>query len=183
MGGEQRARMGCRMLVQVFHHCPGNTDPVIGAGASANFIKQDEAAGADIVQNIGGFRHFHHECALPFGQEILCAHPGKHAVSQSDVGLAGRHKAPHLRHNDNERHLAHVGRLAGHIRSRQQQNLVALTVEQGVIGHKALVLIGSLQHRMPPVGNFQPVAQIEGWAAILPRHRHLGQAGQHIELT
>ncbi len=41
VGGKQRARAESGTVVDIFRNGPGDAKPIIGAGATSNFIQQD----------------------------------------------------------------------------------------------------------------------------------------------
>ena len=68
-------------------------------------------------------------------------------VIQWGTGAVGKYciqrtiETPNLRHQRNERRLPQVGRLASHIRTGNEQNLLRAAIEIDVIRHKALALL------------------------------------------
>ena len=59
MGGEQGKRP--HYPGQLHRTRPGQRQAVKGAGATPDFVNQHQAVWGGVVQDIGGFAHFHHE--------------------------------------------------------------------------------------------------------------------------
>ena len=88
---------------------PGDREPVIGAGAAADLIQDEQAARSGVVENIGSLEHFHHEGRLPLVDGILRPDAGENPVHQANFRLVGRHKTANLRHQHDQYHLPKVG--------------------------------------------------------------------------
>ena len=63
------------------------------------------------------------------------------------------HEAAGLRQQRDQRHLAQVGRLAGHVRPGEHDDLGVVAVEHGVVGHEAAVAEVALDHRVAAVAD------------------------------
>ena len=55
----------------------------------------------------------------------------------ADAGGRGRDEASHLRHEDNERDLAHIGRFTGHVGARDDGGLAAVCAENSIVRDKS----------------------------------------------
>jgi len=78
------------LVVQVFNDGPGKTQTVKGAGAPADFVEDNQAAGGGIVKNIGGLAHLDHEGGLSAREVIAGAYPGKDTIQKIDARLVCR---------------------------------------------------------------------------------------------
>lgn len=102
-------------VMQVLSNGPGEGDAVVGAGAAADFVEDDERTVGGVVEDAGGFDHFDHESRLAFAQFVAGADASEHAVGEADSCAGGRDERTHLSHDSEERGLADVGRLTGHV--------------------------------------------------------------------
>src|SRR6266566_2627666 len=96
MGGEQRQRAQLWSIVEVLEDRLGDADPVVGAGAAADLIEDEEAAGRRVREDVGGLHHLDHEGRQAAGQLVVRADPREDPVAETDKGTAGRHEAAHL---------------------------------------------------------------------------------------
>ena len=113
VGGEEGA--AADVLVEVFDDGPGEREAVVGAGAAADLVEDDEAARGGGVEDAGGLGHLDHERALAAGELVAGADAGEDAIGDADGGAAGRDEAAHLGHERQQRDLADVGAFAGHV--------------------------------------------------------------------
>ena len=91
------------------------------------------------------------------------------------MGFGGRHKASHLRQNDNQRRLAHVGRFAGHIGTREHNDLIGVGVEMAVIGNESAAPGECLDDRVASFANRQIKAAVHVRPDEAIRIGHLSQ--------
>ena len=49
------------LLSKVLRTGPSQREAVIGTGAAADLIQQNQAVGGGVVQNVGGLSHFNHK--------------------------------------------------------------------------------------------------------------------------
>ena len=96
------------MVVQVLGDGPGQRDAVVGAGAAADLVEDDQAARRGVVEDVGRLGHLHHERALPPAQFVAGADAREDAIGQADASPAGRHEAAHLGQERQQRDLADV---------------------------------------------------------------------------
>ena len=71
MCGEQRLRT--ELLMQIFHNGPCKAEAIEGARAPADLVKNDQAPGSAVVENVGRLIHLHHECGHTLLEMILGA--------------------------------------------------------------------------------------------------------------
>ena len=98
---------------------------------------------------------------------------GEDAVDHRHLGLARRHERPDLRQQRDQRRLAQVGRLAAHVRARQDDQLARLAVEVDVVRDEGVA--GEPFHdRMSSLGDhvLVPIMDVRfgvSWRPPLPR--------------
>src|SRR5437773_553402 len=124
MGCEQSQRAQLWSIVQVLEDRLGDADTVVGAGAAADLIEDEEAAGRRVRENVGGLHHLDHEGRQAARQLVVRADPREDPVAQPDHGTAGRNEAAHLGEQYDDAGLAKVRRLACHVRTAQEHNLL-----------------------------------------------------------
>src|SRR5439155_21817408 len=112
--GEKHA--AADLIVQILGNGPSQTHAVVGAGAAADLIEDHQATVGGVVEDVGGFGNLDHESAAAPGQLVAGADAREDAVNNADPRLAGRHEAADVNHQSQQRHLADVSALAGHIR-------------------------------------------------------------------
>ena len=71
------------------------------------------------------------------------------------VASRAGHEAADLGHQRQQRHLADVGALAGHVRAGDQQDRPVVAAEQRVVGHERALRLDDVEHRMPAVDDPQ----------------------------
>ena len=136
-----------------------------------------------MVQDVGGFSHFHHEGGLARGQIIHRPDPGKNAIRQAHAGGTGRDPAADLGHQLQQPRLAQIATLATGIGAGQHQQIRALLSPQPqIIGGEALLHQQLLHHRMAPRLDHQLAASHQLGPAVAPGGGHLRQGGQGIEV-
>ena len=140
VGGEDGAGAQARVVVQVLDHGAGDGDAVVGAGAAANFVEHDEAAGGGLGEDGGEFQHLDHEGAGAGGEVVVRADAGEDAVDDADGGAGGGDEAADLGHENDQGDLAQVGGLARHVGAGEDGDLALGGIEDRVVGDEALVL-------------------------------------------
>ena len=115
MGSEKG--LGFNFRLYVFHHRPGDGHAVVGTGAAAHLVQDDQGIFRGVLQNLGYLVHFHHKGALPRSQVVTGPYPGKDPVHSADIRTPGRNKAAHLGHEHQQGYLPHVCGFARHIRA------------------------------------------------------------------
>ena len=180
MRGEQRLAAQTGVVVQMLNHGVGDGQPVISAGAAPDFVQYQQRPMTGLVENGGGFHHFHHKSGLPGSQVVLQADAGKDTVHQADLGMVGGHETANLRQQHNQRHLPDVSGFAGHIGAGNQHNLGILGVHGGVVGDIGAGVQHPFHHRMPTARNADGAALVEDGADIAMPHGDGGQSGEHI---
>ena len=181
VGGEERLGAQGGVVVDVLDHRPGDGDAVVGAGAAADLVQDEQAAGGGVVQDVGGLDHLDHEGGLPGVDLVLGADAGEDAVDEADAGGGGGDEAAHLRHQDDQGDLAQVGGLAGHVGAGDDAHALA-GLEGDVVGHEALAAEGVLDHRVAAVLDVEHVVRQDLGADVAAQGSGLGEGGQDIQL-
>ena len=94
----------------------------------------------------------------------------------------GRYKAADLRHQGNQRILAHVRRFTGHVRAGDEQHPVLVLVEHRIVGYKQTALEHLFNDRVAALLDLHNAALIHVWHDVVVLQRRFGKACQHIEL-
>ena len=89
-----------------------------------------------MAEDVGHLAPLDHERALPGGEIVGRADAREHAVDHADDGALGRDERAHLRHEDDERHLPHIGRFTGHVRAGDDGRAAVLRAKQRVVRHE-----------------------------------------------
>ena len=66
VSGEERTGVTTWTLVDIFDDGPCYADAVVRGSAPAQFIKEDEASLAEVVQDVGCFAHLTHERTVTY---------------------------------------------------------------------------------------------------------------------
>ena len=180
VGGEQGLGPQLPGIGGEFQHGPGDAHAVIGGGASADLVQDQQTAGGGVFQNGGHLGHFHHKGGLAGGQIVAGADPGKHPVYNADPGSPGGDEGAHLGHEDDEGHLAHIGGFTGHVGAGDDGNLVVPAPQTGVVGDKETVPQHGLHHRMAAIGDGDFRSQADLRAAVATLNGHVGQRAEGI---
>jgi len=85
VGGKKSVRAKVWVVMNVFHNRPGDGYTVVGAGASTDFVQDEQRAGRGMMEDICGFDHLDHKGRLPGMDFILCTDAGENAVDQPDL--------------------------------------------------------------------------------------------------
>jgi hypothetical protein len=136
VGGEEGA--AAVRLVEVLDDGPGDREAVVGGGAAADLVEDDEAAGCREVQDRGGLDHLDHEGRAAAGEVVGGADAGEQAVDDADAGAGGGDEAAGLGEEGDERVLAEEGALAGHVRAGEEPQgrggaEVAVVADEGLV--------------------------------------------------
>ena len=118
MRGEQRA--AAIAVVQMLDRGPGDGQAVEGCGAATDLVENDQSALARLIEDRRRFHHLDHEGRASARYVVGGADAREQPVDHADLGAARRHETAHLRKDCNQRVLAQIGRLARHVRARQQ---------------------------------------------------------------
>ena len=135
-----------------------------------------------VVEDVGDLAHLDHEGGLAAGEVVLGADAREDAVDDADAGRGRGHEGAHLGHEHEQRGLADVGALAGHVRAGDERD-PALAVEHGVVRDEALAASRAcLDHGMARVAQLErPVLEDLG-PHVVAAGGDLGEGGEHVEL-
>src|SRR5215510_11298750 len=97
MSRKERSCANLPRVLNVFGDRPRNTEAIIGASPSADFIKEDQAPSGGVIQNMRSFDHLDHKRALPSREVVGGPNAGKNPIDQADPCLCGWDEAAHLR--------------------------------------------------------------------------------------
>ena len=79
--GEQRK--GPHARGDVARHRPGERQTIEGTGAAADLIQQNETARGGVMQDVGRFRHLHHEGGASAGEIIRRPDARKNTIQRT----------------------------------------------------------------------------------------------------
>jgi len=186
--GEEGARAFVRVAVEVLDYRPRNREAVVGGGAAADLVEDDEGAVGGVVEDVGGLVHLDHEGGVATGEVVAGADAGEDAVHEADAAAFGGGPAADLGEEGDERDLADVGGLAGHVGAGDEGDLGVGGGEGGVVGDEGLGAAGGgggaehlLDDGVAAFGDFEEVAFVEFGLAVVPLAGEDGPAGEDIE--
>ena len=184
MRGEERARLSLGMLVQVFDDGPRNGDAIVGTRATAQLVEEYQRVRRDIVQNVRCFGHLNHEGRLAERDIVRRTDAGEYLVYQPYLGPLGRHVVARLCHQGDERRLSQQCRLTRHVRTRNDDDLLFVTVKQHVVRHVALAH-GQLclDHGVASLADVQPVVGSDDGPHVVVLLGRLGSRQQTVEAS
>ena len=134
------------------------------------------------MKDVGHLRHLHHEGGLAGGEVVAGADAGEDAVHHADMGVGRRDEGAHLGHEDDQRHLAHIGGLARHVGAGDNGHPLLLLAHEGVIGDEQAVFQHPLHHRVAALPDLDDAGFVHVGAAVVVPHRHHGKGGEGVDL-
>ena len=134
-----------------------------------------------VAEDVGHLAHLDHERALPGGEIVGRADAREHAVDHADDGALGRDERAHLRHEHDERSLAHIRGFTGHVRPGHDGDAVVRVVEERVVRDKETVLLRLLDNGVTPLADIEHAREIDLGADVVVFHRRLRQRAQRVE--
>ena len=180
--GEHRLRAELFRVGAVLEHRAGDGHAVVGRGAAADLVEDQQALVRRLLQDGGGLLHLDHEGALAGGEIVRRADAREHAVDDADHRALRRDERAHLRHQHDQRGLAHVGALAGHVRAGDDGDAVGRGVQERVVRHEELVVPRLLHDRVATLADVERAAQVDLGADILVARGDLGERTEHVQL-
>ena len=180
VGGEQR--LGLQLSGAVLQHRPGDGHAVEGGGAPADLVQDQQAVLRGAAEKLRHLRHLHHEGGLSGGQIVAGADAGEDAIHHADVRPLRRDEAAHLRHEGDERHLAHVGGLTGHVGAGDDGHPLLFGAHVGVVGHEEGVAPHFLHNGMASRRDLDHAGLVHVRAAVVVLRRHLREGAQGVQL-
>ena len=182
MGGKQGLGAQQLLVGTVFQHRPGDGHTVERGRTPPDFVQNQQRVLCGVVQDVRHLRHLHHKGGLSGAQVVRRADAGEDTVHHADVGKLRRDKAPHLCHQHDQRHLAHVGGFARHVGAGDDSHPALLLPHERVVGDEQAVLQHPLHHRMPALFDLNDPGFIHIGAAVVVPHRHGGKGRQGVGL-
>ena len=167
VGGKEGLGPQTALVGAVFEHGAGYGHAVVGGGAAAYLVEEDEAAARGGAEYARHLAHLHHEGALPGREVVRGADAREHPVHNAERGAPRRDEGAYLGHEHDQRRLAHVGALAGHVRAGYDEHALVRLVEVGVVGHEERVLLQPLDHRVAAVFDVDGAGEVELRPAVV----------------
>ena len=133
------------------------------------------------MQDGRGFRHLHHEGALPRREVVAGAHAREHAIAYSDVGPAGRDEGTDVRHERDEPRLAQHRGLPRHVRAGDDQR-PAFVVQPHVVRDEGVSRDRGLDDGVPALFDVEHDVVAEPRAHVVLGGGDLGEAGEEVDL-
>ena len=169
---------GSRSIVQELGDGPGERYSVVGAGAAADLVENDQASRWH-CSNVRRLGHLHHEGALERAQFV--AGPTRVKIrSTSRYGLFCS-TSSHLGHERNQGRLPNVNAFARHVWAGNEHDLALVGSKDKVVGNEGSRRQNLIENRMAALAHVHNRVVDEFRPAIRPRRRQLGQSGQHVQ--
>lgn len=102
VSGEEGFGASTRSFMNIFNNGLSDGEAVISACAPTKLVKEDEATGGEVVENIGSFVHFHHESGFSEGKVVGSTYTGEDFVDNTDAGGLCRNETAGLRQKSDE---------------------------------------------------------------------------------
>ena len=170
------------VFMYVLHDRAGDGHSVVGGSASSDLVEKHEGTRRNVVEDHRGLEHLHHEGRLSAGNVVRSTDAGEYLVAVADAGLCGRNERTYLGHKDYEGRLPQEGGLTGHVRTRENNDLLGLIVEIYIIRNELLpCLHHGLDHRMTACLDVDDLALVHLRAAVAVAYREVGKSGEHIK--
>ena len=145
----------------MFDHCPGNGKTVKGTGSTSNLIQDQKTSGSGITKNVGNLCHLHHKGTLSACKVIGCSHTGEDPVNHTDIRTVRRNKASDLRHQNDQRCLAHVCGFSGHVRSCDNGDTFFVVVKICIIWNEHIVFDHLFHNRVAAISDINEAGFID----------------------
>ena len=120
VGGEEGG--AAQLGHEVLGDGPGEAKAVVGGGAAAELVDDDEGARGGALQDGGRLQHLRHERRDARQLTVAGAHARKNAVTYRDGRAVARHEAADLRHQHVHAHL-HVTPTAHSLNTQRPQEI------------------------------------------------------------
>ncbi len=194
MGGKEGTGAGAFGGVEVFNDGPGDGEAVVGAGAAPDFVEDDEAFGAGVVEDVGGLVHLDHEGGVPPGEFVTGTDAREDAIDKAEAATVGGDPCAALRHQDKEGDLPDISGFTRHIGAGDQRDLGvvgvgAVAVEVAVIRDKgvgageteAFLAHHLFDDGMAALLDFKGVGIVELGLAVAPFAGEATPAGKDVD--
>ena len=146
--------------MRIFHNGTRDAHAVKRGSTSAYLIVNNQALLRRVLQNVRHLGHLQHKGGLPRSKVVRRAHAGENLIHDTDARLVSGHKAADLRHERDQRNLAHVGGFTCHIGTRDQHQSVRARIKIGIVGHEIRILNELLDYGVSAVLDVDRVARI-----------------------
>ena len=170
--------------MHVLDQRPGQGQAVVGAGAAADLVQDHQGPRGGVVQDVRDLDHLDHERRCAAADIVAGSDPGEDAIGDAHVGGLGGDPRPDLGQQSDQRGLADVGRLTGHVWAREDRDAAAGVggrVQGAVVRHERLAGRGLFDDRVATLDDAQAVVVRDGRRAVAHLGGDLGQARQHIQ--
>ena len=182
MRGEQRLGAKLFRVGAEFEHRAGDAHAVEGRRAAADLVENEQGLGRCLMQDLAHLGHLDHEGRLAAGQVVARADAREDAVDNADARRARGHERADLRHERDERDLAHIGRFTGHVGAGDDGGAILALAHVGVVRDKERVFEHALDDRVAAVVNFDNAAVVHAGAAVVVVHRNGRERAERIKL-
>ena len=147
----RKERIAVDLLIDILHDRLRDAHAIIGARTASDLVQNDKTVLRRMPKDVGYLLHFHHEGTLPRRNVIRRADARENAIDRREDRAPCGNERAHLRHDGEDGDLTHVGRLTGHIRPRDDQDLLIPMIQLRIIRDEHVSLQGMLDHRMTAV--------------------------------
>ena len=182
MRREQRFCAEGTLVRHMLEHRAGDAHAVERRGAAPDLVKDQQAAARGVFQNIRNLGHLYHKGGLPGGHVVRRADAGEDRVYHTDFRRLRGYKAADLRHQHDQRDLAHIGGFTGHVRAGDDRDAVFLLIELHIVRHKGRAVEHLFHHGVAALFQNDFSAEVHLGALVAVRHRHRRERGENIEL-
>ncbi len=174
-------RPGLGSVVEVAQCRPRDREAVERAGPPAHLVQQDERVLVGGPEDLRDLAHLHHEARLPSSDLVGESHPGEQLGDAPDAGEPRRDERPRLGQDHEQSDLAHVRRLAGHVRPGEHEETVRRGIEVGIVRHEPFGK-GPLEHRMPALAHDEASGRIHLGPDVAAGLREVRERRQRVDL-
>src|SRR5659263_658816 len=182
MRGEKRPYAHTVLIMNKFNNCFCYAITIVSACAPSYLIKEYQAFGCCIVEDICKFHHLYHESALTACKVVKCPNSCEYPVNPADGSKRRRNKTANLCHENNQRRLSHISGFSGHVWPGQEQELVILAIHMSIIRDKS-TRNSIFYYRMPSVPYQNIAAFVYFRSYVFVIHSHFGKVYDNIEFT
>ena len=171
------------VIMDIFHDGTRDGHTVISGCSTSDFIEKHQRTLRKIMQNHGCLQHLHHKRRLAARNIVRSTDTSEQFVEISEFRRFRRNERTDLRHKHYKRGLPEQCRLSGHVRTRQNDNLLILVIQMYVVRH--IFFPGfhqCLYDRVTSGLYIQSQALPYFRTTVMTFHSELGKPCQHIQL-
>ena len=180
--GEHRFRAELFRVGAVFEHRAGNGHAVVGGRAAPDLVKDEQGIGGRVFQYGRDLAHFDHKRRSAAREIVARADAREHAVADADRRAARRNERADLRHEHDDRRLAHIGAFTCHVRAGHDGDAVVGVVQVRVVRYEERIALHLLDDRVASLGDREGTRYLDLRADIVVAHRDLGERAECVEL-